>query len=98
MTRTPPAAVLARALAAGALLCGLAGCELRRVPDGAWRLRALAAPSIRGAQPPVVAPRVYSLRADALAQAKRRVRNGDAVLRVAFERLVREADSAMHVP
>ena len=43
-----------------------------------------------------VAPlRVYSLRADALARAKRRLASGDSSLRPAYDRLVREAAAAL---
>jgi len=50
----------------------------------------------RVAPPAPPAPlRVYSLRADALARAKRRLASGDSSLRPAYDRLVREAAAAL---
>src|SRR5213078_3166245 len=43
----------------------------------------------------VAPPRVYSLRADALARAKRRLASGDSSVRPAYDRLVREAAAAL---
>ena len=55
------------------------GCELRRVPDGAWRLRQLATRSAATQAPSAaVPPRVYALDGDALARAKRRIAYHDA--------------------
>lgn len=79
------------------LAMALAGCELRRVPDGAWRLQALAAASSH-AQRPAAWPRVFSLDAAALARAKRRIDSGDSLLRPAFDRLVRDARAALDLP
>ena len=77
----------------------LAGCELRRVPDGAWRLRQRAAPSAASQTPAAAAwPRVYALDPAALARARRRVRSGDLGIRPAYDRLVREAAAALEVP
>jgi hypothetical protein len=47
------------------------------------------------AQTAVLAPRVYSLRPDALQRAKARIQKGDTRLRPAYDRLMREADAAL---
>src|SRR2546423_8989491 len=75
------------------------GCELRRVPDGAWRPRQLAT---RGASSHTQAalewPRVYALDAEALARAKRRIESGDPRIQPAYDRLLREAGAAPPLP
>ena len=45
--------------------------------------------------PGAAAPRLFVLRAEALALTRERVRAGDAALRPAYERLLRDADSAL---
>ena len=77
----------------------LGGCELRRVPDGAWRLRGLAtrSPSAQ-ASSTAAPPRVYALDAEGLTRAKRRIESGDQRLQPAYDRLVREAGAALQVP
>lgn len=75
----------AGALAALALACA-AACGGRRVaiiPDSVFPIRA------------VERPRVFVVRAEQLATAAGRVRAGDAALRPAYERLLRDADSAL---
>jgi alginate lyase len=57
-------------------------------------LVAVLAYSASGSRGPA-RPRVYSLRADALARAKQRIQSGDPRIRPAFERLVKEADAAL---
>ena len=75
------------------------GCELRRVPDGPWRLRALTTPSASSHAPAAAAwPRVYSLDAAALTRAKQRIESGDAQLQPAYDRLVQEAGAALKLP
>ena len=86
-------------LALTSVLVSVVGCELRRVPDGAWRLRAPATRSAAAHAPSVaLPPRVYELDAEALARAKRRIESGDPRIRPAYERLVREAAAALQVP
>ena len=82
------------ALAAGVV----AGCDLRRVPDGAWRLRQLATRASSHAQSAVEWPRVYALDAGALARAKHRIESGDPRIQAAYDRLLREAGAALLVP
>ena len=54
-----------------------------------------AAPRLPSRVAPPAPLRVYSLRADALARAKRRLASGDSSLRPAYDRLVREATAAL---
>jgi len=54
-----------------------------------------SAPRLASRVAPPAPPRVYSLRADALARAKRRLAGGDSTLRPAYDRLVREATAAL---
>ncbi len=83
------------ALAAGVV----GGCELRRVPDGAWRLRQLATgASSSHTQSAVQGPRVYGLDGEALARAKHRIESGDPRIQAAYDRLLREAGAALLVP
>jgi len=89
------AVILLAAVAVGVL----GGCELRRVPDGAWRLRGLATrPRSTPAPAAATPPRVYALDAEGLARAKRRIASGDPRLQPAYDRLVREAGAALQVP
>ena len=75
------------------------GCELRRVPDGAWRLRQLATRAASSHTPAAAEwPRVYALDAEALARAKRRIASGDPRIQPAYDRLLREAGAALLVP
>ena len=87
-------------LALAALAAGLVGgCELRRVPDGAWRLRQLATgASSSHTQSAVQGPRVYGLDGEALARAKHRIESGDPRIQAAYDRLLREAGAALLVP
>jgi hypothetical protein len=86
-------------LVLASVLVSVVGCELRRVPDGAWRLRAPPTRPAAAHAPSVAAPpRVYALDPEALARAKRRVRSGDPQIRSAYDRLVREAAVALEVP
>src|SRR5438552_2649323 len=54
-----------------------------------------SAPRVASRVAPPAPLRVYSLRADALARAKRRLASGDSSLRPAYDRLVREAAAAL---
>ena len=63
------------------------------VAPSAPRLASRVAPPAPPAPPAPL--RVYSLRADALARAKRRLASGDSSLRPAYDRLVREAAAAL---
>ncbi len=54
-----------------------------------------AAPRLASRVAPPAPLRVYSLRADALARAKRRLASGDSTLRPAYDRLAREAAAAL---
>src|SRR5439155_90902 len=54
-----------------------------------------SAPRLASRVAPPAPLRVYSLRADALARAKRRLASGDSSLRPAYDRLVREAAAAL---
>jgi hypothetical protein len=69
------------------LACGL-GVAAQSLPQTTTRAASASSPA---------APHVYSLRADALQRAKMRVQSGDARLRPAYDRLVREADAALLV-
>src|SRR5213078_272664 len=60
-----------------------------------FQLGAVAAQSPVAATPTVARLRVYSLRAEALEQARQLLATGDTALRPAYERLVREADVAL---
>src|SRR5438132_1683376 len=66
-----PASRMLRGIALATLAVGaVGGCELRRVPDGAWRLRQLATRSAATQAPLAgVPPRVYALDAEALSRA-----------------------------
>ena len=59
------------------------------------QLSGAAAQSPLAATPAAARLRVYSLRADALEQARQLLATGDTALRPAYERLVREADVAL---
>src|SRR5205823_6497761 len=63
------------------------------VAQSAPRLASRVAPPAPAAPPAPL--RGYSLRADALARAKRRLASGDSSLRPAYDRLVREAAAAL---
>src|SRR5438552_2801186 len=79
------------------------GYEARRFIDLAplvlcylgFPLSGAAAQSPRRATPASAPLRVYSVRADALGQARQLLATGDTALRPAYERLVREADAAL---
>src|SRR5256886_15565689 len=73
----------------GVQTCALPIC----VAPSAPRLASRVAPPAPPAPPAPL--RVYSLRADALARAKRRLASGDSSLRPAYDRLVREAAAAL---
>ncbi len=89
-----------RGVALATLAVGaVGGCELRRVPDGAWRLRQLATRSAATQAPlAAVPPRVYALDAEALARAKRRIESRDPRIQPAYDQLLREASAALLVP
>src|SRR2546430_8990530 len=73
----------------GVQTCALPICVAPSAPRLASRVAPPAPPA------PLAPLRVYSLRADALARAKRRLASDDSSVRPAYDRLVREAAAAL---